>query len=106
VEVNASPSLSPSTHSDRIMKLNLIRDVYRIVVPQDSQGWAEWRGSVHSGPMRDSGDFVVLYDEAAVTGGYDEESPDGERGGAEKIKKRGNLEDLGSGIPRSFLGKK
>jgi len=34
VEVNASPSLSASTPADRTMKLNLIRDVYRVVVPQ------------------------------------------------------------------------
>mmetsp|Transcript_22374 Transcript_22374/g.29262 ORF Transcript_22374/g.29262 Transcript_22374/m.29262 type:complete len:397 (+) Transcript_22374:105-1295(+) len=30
VEVNASPSLSPSTKSDRSMKLSLLRDIYRI----------------------------------------------------------------------------
>jgi hypothetical protein len=52
VEVNASPSLSPSTPADRMMKLNLVRDVYRVVVPQDPGGWAEWRGAAHRGPMQ------------------------------------------------------
>jgi len=52
VEVNASPSLSPSTPADRMMKLNLIRDVYRVVVPPDPAGWAEWRGAAHRGPMQ------------------------------------------------------
>lgn len=63
VEVNASPSLSSTTKADRIMKQNLIREVYRIVCPQDS--WADWRGAVHSGPCRDAGNFKVLYDEVA-----------------------------------------
>jgi hypothetical protein len=31
VEVNASPSLSTTTESDRIMKLSLLRDIYNIV---------------------------------------------------------------------------
>jgi len=52
VEVNASPSLAPSTPADRMMKLNLIRDVYRVVVPPDPAGWAEWRGAAHRGPMQ------------------------------------------------------
>ena len=64
IEVNASPSLSATTRSDRIMKQNLLRDVYRIVCPQES--WADWKGAVHSGPLRDTGSFVVLYDEAKI----------------------------------------
>ncbi len=31
VEVNASPSLSTTTESDRILKLSLLRDIYNIV---------------------------------------------------------------------------
>jgi tubulin polyglutamylase TTLL1 len=31
MEVNASPSLSCTTESDRIMKLSLLRDIYNIV---------------------------------------------------------------------------
>jgi len=33
IEVNASPSLSTTTESDRILKMNLIKDVFNIVVP-------------------------------------------------------------------------
>ncbi|KAJ1442917.1 tubulin-tyrosine ligase family-domain-containing protein, partial [Ochromonadaceae sp. CCMP2298] len=33
VEVNASPSLSATTESDRVMKLSLLRDIYNIVAP-------------------------------------------------------------------------
>ena len=63
VEVNASPSLTTTTESDRMLKQGLIRDVYRIVVPQES--WTDWKGAVHSGPCKDEGAFRVLYDEAA-----------------------------------------
>jgi len=34
VEVNASPSLSTTTESDRVTKLSLLRDIYNIVAPQ------------------------------------------------------------------------
>lgn len=61
VEVNASPSLSTTTKSDRIMKMGLIRDVLSIVVPKDIQNH---KGACHLGPCEDSGEFTVLYDEA------------------------------------------
>ena len=35
IEVNASPSLSTTTESDRILKMNLIKDVFNIVVPHE-----------------------------------------------------------------------
>ncbi|KAJ3215451.1 putative tubulin polyglutamylase ttll1 [Dinochytrium kinnereticum] len=35
VEVNASPSLTATTHSDRVMKHNLINDILSIVIPDD-----------------------------------------------------------------------
>jgi tubulin polyglutamylase TTLL1 len=35
IEVNASPSLSTTTEMDRTIKMNLINDVFRIVVPHD-----------------------------------------------------------------------
>jgi len=35
IEVNASPSLSTTTEMDRILKMNLINDVFNIVVPPD-----------------------------------------------------------------------
>ena len=34
VEVNASPSLSTTTESDRVTKLSLLRDIYNIVAAQ------------------------------------------------------------------------
>lgn len=33
IEVNASPSLSSTTESDRILKMGLLNDVFDIVVP-------------------------------------------------------------------------
>lgn len=35
IEVNASPSLSTTTESDRILKMNLIKDVFTIVIPPE-----------------------------------------------------------------------
>ena len=35
IEVNASPSLSTTTESDRILKMNLIKDVFNIVIPPE-----------------------------------------------------------------------
>ena len=36
IEVNASPSLSTTTESDRILKMNLIKNVFNIVVSNTS----------------------------------------------------------------------
>lgn len=33
IEVNASPSLSTTTESDRTLKMNLMKDVFKIVIP-------------------------------------------------------------------------
>ena len=35
IEINASPSLSTTTQKDKELKMNLINDVYKIVVPDD-----------------------------------------------------------------------
>jgi tubulin polyglutamylase TTLL1 len=35
IEINASPSLSTTTVTDKELKLNLINDVYKIVLPND-----------------------------------------------------------------------
>ena len=61
VEVNASPSLSTTTHSDRVMKMALIRDVLDVVLPKDI---TNYRGAFTLGPCEDAGGFSVLYDEA------------------------------------------
>jgi tubulin polyglutamylase TTLL1 len=64
VEVNASPSLSATTKEDKVMKQKLVRDILEIVIP-DNINDSNYRGANSLGPMRDVGDFTVLYDEAA-----------------------------------------
>lgn len=59
VEVNASPSLSTTTRSDRIMKTALIRDVLKIVVPSCNN-------TDTTSTPGDLGHFRVLYDETLV----------------------------------------
>ena len=70
VEVNASPSLSTTTEADRIMKLNLLKDIYHIVVPDSIIGVSSGAtralaGGDAKGPCQNYGAFFVLYDEAA-----------------------------------------
>jgi tubulin polyglutamylase TTLL1 len=38
IEVNASPSLSGTTEKDRILKLNVLNDLFNIVMPPE---WSE-----------------------------------------------------------------
>ena len=35
LEINASPSLSTTTKTDKELKMNLINEVYKIVMPND-----------------------------------------------------------------------
>ncbi|CAN0152564.1 unnamed protein product, partial [Scytosiphon promiscuus] len=65
VEVNASPSLSATTESDRVMKTTLLRDIFAVVVPPDFSD-PSYKGPVSMGPCRDTGGFYVLYDEEAI----------------------------------------
>ncbi|CAM9642720.1 unnamed protein product [Chrysoparadoxa australica] len=64
VEVNASPSLSATTESDRIMKMNLLRDTFAIVMPRGQRGEGSQPGSSRS-RCKAEGGYVVLYDEEA-----------------------------------------
>ena len=68
VEVNASPSLSATTSSDRDMKSGLIKDVLDIVIPENNTDPITvnyvFKQANLQGPCRDQGDFVVLFDEA------------------------------------------
>ena len=41
IEINASPSLSATTKTDKALKMGLIRDIYNIVIPED---WNEEQG--------------------------------------------------------------
>ena len=48
------------------MKQGLIRDTFSIVCPKDLPlGSGEYRGAHTLGPCKDTGGFVVLYDEAS-----------------------------------------
>ncbi len=60
IEVNASPSLSATTPSDRILKYKLINDVLNIVMPGNALPDVKVNR-----PLKESalGDFEVLYDE-------------------------------------------
>jgi tubulin polyglutamylase TTLL1 len=64
-QVNASPSLSTTTDSDRILKTQLLDDIFSVVFPPDfpsaetSQGCTSWN------PAPEVGQFVLIYDEAA-----------------------------------------
>ena len=72
VEVNASPSLSTTTRSDKIMKTSLLRDVLDVVLGGNSttttttetQQKDDFRPAFQQGPCEPRGDFKVLYDEA------------------------------------------
>lgn len=78
VEVNASPSLTTTTESDRILKLGLLRDIYNIVAANvspsvNTDSVKSLLGFSSSTPQGSSaaanatlyGGFYVLYDEAA-----------------------------------------
>jgi len=64
IEINASPSLSTTNKSDKILKTCLINDVFTIVTP------AEWtdneinRDSIAAENIKKVGNFNLLYDES------------------------------------------
>ncbi|CAH8643027.1 unnamed protein product [Schistosoma haematobium] len=60
VEVNASPSLSATTASDRILKYKLVNDVINIVVPNGAVPDVKSNRNVTKEQM---GQFDLLYDE-------------------------------------------
>lgn len=63
VEVNASPSLTTTTEVDRILKMNLLNDVFNIVVPPE---WFD-ENSKHGANMckdKQVGHFTVIIDES------------------------------------------
>ncbi len=63
IEVNASPSLTTTTEVDRQIKMNLINDCFRIVIPPD---WGE-ENKRGTNTCRDDhvGFFHTIIDEAA-----------------------------------------
>ncbi|XP_013378638.1 probable tubulin polyglutamylase TTLL1 [Lingula anatina] len=60
IEVNASPSLTSTTSSDRIMKYNLISDLINIVIPPEGTPDVRWNKTPSKEAM---GNFDLLYDE-------------------------------------------
>lgn len=95
LEVNASPSLSASTESDRALKLGLISDVLDIVMPPSflepgrgtrSQAVEEGGGGAAAGgeqPEREVTNFELLYNE-----GVELE--------AERVRREGEVRRAGS----------
>ena len=66
IEVNASPSLSTTTESDRILKTNLIKDVFQIVIPPE---WTGEGNKVHgANTCKDVkvGTFSLIIDESTT----------------------------------------
>ena len=65
VEVNASPSLSTTTEPDRVLKMNLINDVFSIVVPND---WIDENSKHGSNTCKEKsvGGFTVIIDESVA----------------------------------------
>ena len=61
IEVNASPSLSSTTSSDRIMKYKLVSDIINIVIPKGEVPDAKVNNKQPSSEAL--GNFDVLYDE-------------------------------------------
>jgi tubulin polyglutamylase TTLL1 len=64
--VNASPSLSVTTRSDRALKTKLIADLLRVVVPPDFPDTKTSRGSTSWNNAMQVGGFELLYDEALM----------------------------------------
>ena len=81
IEVNASPSLSSTTFSDRVMKAKVIKDTLKVVVPADFPEHRRKLGDTnaavsHSAKFvrakieeaKPTGCMSLLYDEATATG--------------------------------------
>lgn len=64
IEVNSQPSLHATTQADRTLKMNLMRDVFEIVVPND---WGECGNKVFgAATSKESkvGNFSLVIDES------------------------------------------
>ena len=63
IEINASPSLTTTTRRDRELKMDVLRSIYEIVVPED---WGDEAGKYGTNTNTNPrvGGFSILYDEA------------------------------------------
>jgi len=77
IEVNASPSVSPTTEPDRVIKNNLLMDVFRIVIPPE---WFDEDSKHGANLCKETkvGFFDVIINEA-------EKDKKGEKGGDTKV---------------------
>jgi tubulin polyglutamylase TTLL1 len=64
IEVNASPSLTSTTSSDRIMKFKLISDIINIVIPNGDVPDVKNNKPISKEAL---GNFDLLYDEELAT---------------------------------------
>ena len=65
IEVNASPSLSTTTETDRMIKMNLMQDVFKIVIPPE---WTEENSKHGANLCKETkvGNFEVIINEAVA----------------------------------------
>jgi tubulin polyglutamylase TTLL1 len=78
IEVNASPSLSSTTTSDRIMKYKLINDIINVVLPGDGVPDVKWNKIPSPDVL---GNFELLLDEELAANAQNEMSSQGAGGG-------------------------
>ena len=64
IEINASPSLSTTTDSDRNLKMGVINDAFNIVVPPD---WLDENSKHGANTSKETqvGNFTLIIDDAA-----------------------------------------
>jgi tubulin polyglutamylase TTLL1 len=76
IEVNACPSLTTSTEVDRVLKTQVIKDAFDIVVPPD---WGEGEGKHGANTFKEQkcGNFHLIIDE---TPGANPNDPKGKKG--------------------------
>ena len=62
IEINASPSLSTTTKRGKILKMDVLKSIYEIVIPEE---WGDEYGKYGSNTSNASrvGGFSILYDE-------------------------------------------
>jgi tubulin polyglutamylase TTLL1 len=65
IEVNASPSLSTTTETDRMIKMNLIQDVFKVVIPPE---WSDENSKHGCNLCKETkvGNFEVIINEATA----------------------------------------
>lgn len=62
IEINSSPSLTTTTHKDKQLKMDVLRSIYDIVIPED---WGDESGKYGTNTCTANrvGGFSILYDE-------------------------------------------